>query len=72
MQKDRSSVYVVKSDNTVEQRVVTTGLKDQTQIEILSGLQAGDNVVIAGQSNLVDGAKVKLNNALQPGCQKQQ
>jgi HlyD family secretion protein len=60
---DQPIVYVVKSDNTVEQRSVTTGLSNQDQIEILSGVQAGDKVVIAGQANLVDGAKVKLNNA---------
>ena len=58
----QSVVYVVKDDNTVELRPVTTGLSDQNQIEILSGLNAGDMVVIAGQNNLVDGAKVKLNN----------
>jgi HlyD family secretion protein len=63
MAQDQSIVYVVKDDNTVEQRPVTTGLSDQEQIEILSGLKAGDRVVIAGQGNLVDGAKVKLNNA---------
>ena len=71
MQKKQPSVYVVKSDNTVEQRAVTTGLKDQTRIEILSGLQAGDSVVIAGQSNLVDGAKVTLNNAPSQAAKQQ-
>jgi HlyD family secretion protein len=63
IKNDQSIVYVVRSDNTVEQRSVTTGLTDQDQIEILSGLQAGDSVVIAGQSNLVNGAEVRLNNA---------
>jgi HlyD family secretion protein len=70
-QKKQPIVYVVKSDNTVEQRAVTTGLKDQTRIEILSGLQAGDSVVIAGQSNLVDGAKVTLNNAPSQAAKQQ-
>ncbi len=60
--KDQAIVYVVKDNNLVEQRPVTTGLSDQNQVEILSGLKVGDMVVIAGQSNLVDGAKVKLNN----------
>jgi HlyD family secretion protein len=71
MQKNQPIVYVVKSDNTVEQRAVTTGLKDQTQIEILSGLQAGDSVVIAGQSQLVDGAKVTPNNAPNQAAKQQ-
>lgn len=61
--QDQSIVYVVKDDNTVEQRPVTTGLTDNDRIEILTGLKAGEQVVTAGQANLVDGAKVKLNNA---------
>ena len=53
------TVYVVK-DNTVEQRTVTTGLTNADYIEIVSGLQPGETVVTAGQSNLVNGAKVKI------------
>jgi multidrug efflux system membrane fusion protein len=62
-QNNQPTVYVVKSDHTVEQRPVTTGLADSDRIEILAGLKAGEQVVTAGQANLVDGAKVKLNNA---------
>ena len=56
-------VYIVKSDNTVEQRQVTIGLTDNERVEILTGVKAGEQVVTAGQANLVDGAKVRLNNA---------
>jgi RND family efflux transporter MFP subunit len=59
---DKPAVYVVKSDNTVEQRPVTTGLSDQDNIEILSGLKEGETVVTAGQSGLTDGAKVEITN----------
>lgn len=59
---DQPLVYVVKDDNTVEQRPVSTGLFDKENIEILSGLKPGDTVVTAGQSNLTDGAKVELTN----------
>lgn len=62
-QNDQPIVYVVKSDNTVEQRQVTTGLADNDRVEILAGLKAGEQIVTAGQANLVDGAKVRLNNA---------
>lgn len=61
-QNNQPTVYVVNSDSTVEQRPVTTGLADDDRIEILAGLKAGEQVVTAGQSNLVDGAKVKLTN----------
>jgi HlyD family secretion protein len=59
---DKPAVFVVKGDNTVEQRPVTTGLFDQDNIEILSGLKEGDKVVTAGQSSLVEGAKVEVTN----------
>lgn len=55
-------VYVVRTDNTVEQRPVTTGLSDDDNVEILSGLKAGEIVVTAGQSSLTDGAKVEVVN----------
>lgn len=58
---NQETVYVVKGD-TVEQRPVTTGLFDSTRIEILDGLAAGETVVIAGQPNLVDGARVEVIN----------
>lgn len=60
---DQPAVYVVKADNTVAQRPVTTGLFDKDNIEILSGLKAGETVVTAGQSGLTDGAKVEVTNA---------
>jgi HlyD family secretion protein len=40
-------VYVVKKDGTVEKRVVKTGIQDINYIEILSGLQPGEDVVSA-------------------------
>jgi len=60
---DQPTVYVVNGDR-VEQREVTTGLTNDGQIEVLSGLEAGDTVVIAGQPNLVDGAKIEVVNQL--------
>ena len=53
------AVYVVNGD-TVEQRRVTTGLATNTQVEILSGVKAGETVVVAGQPNLLDGVKVEV------------
>jgi HlyD family secretion protein len=59
---DQPAVYVVKANNTVAQRPVTTGLFDKENIEILSGLKPGETVVTAGQANLADGAKVEITN----------
>jgi multidrug efflux pump subunit AcrA (membrane-fusion protein) len=57
----RESVYVV-IDDIVELRPVATGLADGNYIEILSGLKPGDIVVVAGQPNLVDGARVEVTS----------
>ncbi len=59
---DQPAVFVVKSDNTVEQREITTGLFDKENIEILSGLKEGETIVTAGQANLADGARVEVTN----------
>ncbi len=59
----QDSVYVVK-DNIAELRAVTVGLANDGQVEILSGVEAGETVVIAGQDNLTDGAKVETVNRL--------
>ncbi len=55
----KETIYVLKGD-VVEQRAVTTGLSDGDHVEILSGVAQGDQIVIAGQGNLTDGAKVEV------------
>jgi HlyD family secretion protein len=60
---DQPVVYVVDGDQ-VAQRDVTIGLSNDDQIEILSGLTAGDSIVVSGQANLVDGAKIEVVNKL--------
>lgn len=40
-------VFVLKSDNTVEKRTVTTGIQDINYFEITGGLQEGEKVVTA-------------------------
>jgi multidrug efflux pump subunit AcrA (membrane-fusion protein) len=42
---------------------VTTGLQTSTRLEILSGLQAGDQVVVGRHSGLSDGEKVQTHAA---------
>ena len=38
-------VFVVKEDNTLEVRVITTGIQDITNIEVLTGLNEGERIV---------------------------
>src|ERR1700736_6209201 len=53
-------VYVVSPDNTVTVAKVKLGPSDGQRIAILSGLQAGESVVVDGADRLRDGAKVTL------------
>ena len=55
-------VYVYKEDGTVAYTEVELGMRLKDRYEILSGLNDGDRVVVAGQSKLTNGAKVKLND----------
>ncbi len=56
----QSTVYAVTTDGTVEQRAVVIGLSNKHQVEILSGVKAGESVVTTGQANLQDGIKVNV------------
>lgn len=62
------TVFVVK-DGVASQRTVTIGQRQPGEVEIVSGLEVGDEVVVAGQMKLYDGAAVEpiaavLSNAL--------
>jgi RND family efflux transporter MFP subunit len=59
----QETVYVVNGDNTVEQRAVTTGLEEDGRVEVLSGLTAGEQVVIAGQASLQNGSKIEVRSS---------
>ncbi len=58
-----SYVYVVKANNTVEQRTVVPGrtIDDDTVVD--KGLQVGETIVTDGQVNLIPGAKVEIKNS---------
>ncbi len=53
-------VYLVNADNTVSVRPVQLGVTAGDRVEILSGLNPGDRVVIDGADKLRDGAKITL------------
>lgn len=52
-------VYVV-SNNVAQQRIVKIGRELGDKIEVLSGLSAGDTVVVTGQLNLSEGKPVQI------------
>jgi hypothetical protein len=55
----RDVVFVVRDDR-VERRAVTAGAADGDQIEIVSGLTAGEKVVVDGPATMKDGDKVTV------------
>jgi len=56
----QGKVYVVKG-NLVELRNIRTGLSTANKVQVLEGLQAGDQVVISGQLNLENGSTISIN-----------
>ena len=55
-----AKVYVVVQDSLVQLRTIRVGGVYHDKVEVLSGLQQEDHVVVAGQLNLSDGAKVQV------------
>ncbi|HEY4984662.1 MAG TPA: efflux RND transporter periplasmic adaptor subunit [Verrucomicrobiae bacterium] len=58
--QDGDFIYVVKPDQTVEQRPVTIGITSQGGTVVQSGLKAGETVVTDGQLRLAPGVKVNV------------
>jgi RND family efflux transporter MFP subunit len=54
-----SSVDVVTRDGQIEVRPVTLGMRTPTAVEITSGLQEGEQVVVSDRSTLTAGQKVQ-------------
>ncbi|QEN08478.1 efflux RND transporter periplasmic adaptor subunit [Oceanispirochaeta crateris] len=57
---DSRFVYIVSPDNTALQTFVETGLVLDGRVEVLSGLSAGDRVIVRGQTMLQDGSSVRV------------
>ncbi len=56
--EDKSVVYAIDGD-TAHQKEVKIGAEQNGNVEILSGLKAGDKIAKLGQYELSDGAKVR-------------
>ena len=55
----RTIVFVLKEDR-IERRAISVGQEAADQVEVLSGLVAGERVVTDGPATLKDGDKVKI------------
>ena len=57
---DGRSVVFVLNEDRVERRAVSVGVEDGDQVEVVSGVHAGERVVVDGPATLKDGDKVKV------------
>jgi multidrug efflux system membrane fusion protein len=55
-------VFVIQEDNTVDQRKVTLGQREDENVVVTQGLKAGEKIVLEGQLNLFAGAKVNVKS----------
>ncbi len=56
---DKTTVYLVGNDNTIEDRAITVGLQTANDAEILSGVSIGERVVVSDRSGLKPGQRVQ-------------
>jgi RND family efflux transporter MFP subunit len=56
---EETAVFVVTGDKA-QRRPVQVGLTDGTDLEIVSGVKAGEMVIVEGQNGLPDGAKIAI------------
>lgn len=55
-----NQVFVADANNKVQLRTVVSGRIAGEQVEVVSGLQEGEQVVISGQINLADGSTIAI------------
>ena len=63
---DQLYVYRLLPDRKVERLLVEPRLMDRDNLEPMGGFKEGDQIVIAGQTGLKDGAKVRLPGDPEP------
>jgi hypothetical protein len=67
VQQGTQSVVFVNDNGKANQRQVQIGMSDNTSIEIVSGVAAGEQVVVVGQNGLRDGASIQAVNPTPAG-----
>ena len=71
MHEGQETAVFVAANNIAHRRVVKTGLEDDEHVEIASGINDGDLVIISGQNGLPDGAKITLAKEKENGEEKE-
>ena len=55
----KAHVFIAAGE-LAEKRAITLGLEEGDFVEALTGVEAGDQVIVAGQGGLKDGSPVKI------------
>jgi membrane fusion protein (multidrug efflux system) len=66
-EKDRKFALLVTPDNTVEKKEIVTGRRNPGKLEVISGLNAGQQVIIQGLTRVRSGSSVKVVEAGEAG-----
>jgi RND family efflux transporter MFP subunit len=63
LERDRGNVVFVLDGDRAQQRAVSTGPSESGRIVVLDGLRSGEDLIVSGHRNLVDGQRVRpVNN----------
>jgi RND family efflux transporter MFP subunit len=60
-EEEQAFVMIAGTDNKAHKKAVVTGLDSNGRVEIVSGVTAGELVIIQGQNELPDGAAIAIN-----------
>ncbi|MDZ7690276.1 MAG: hypothetical protein U5K69_03805 [Balneolaceae bacterium] len=54
------SAFVVQDDTVAVKRDLELGIEQGDRVEIISGLEEGDQIVVTGQNSLEDSSRVRI------------
>ena len=60
VQNGPQSIVYVNNNGTAHAAPITTGIADDTNTQIISGINPGDQVITSNQANLADGTSVRI------------
>jgi len=58
-------VFVARDDNTVMRKEIAMGLQNTDMVEVISGIEEEDLVVVEGNYGLEDGARIEIKEVIQ-------
>ncbi len=60
---DTSTVMVVGTDSLAHERKIEIGIREADKVQVLKGLEPGEQVIVVGGLGLEDKAKVRIEKA---------